>query len=385
MARPALKTSIPYFVEDASVHFRLAGQLISLEDPDGRVLALLKLLDGEHSLQDAYTALSAIFPDVTFADVRDAIRDLDDAALLQDMDDRGEDFDAAARERWSNNLGFFETYSTLATSKYEFQRRIRDAKVAVLGVGGIGSHALIDLVAIGFQDIRIVDFDTIELSNFNRQILYGEPFVGRAKVEVATERVKALNSSVRIDPVRLKITSADDVYDVVHDRDAVIAVVDRPKMHILDWLNEGCARAGTALISGGVDTQRALHFTVVPGISGCIQCLITSIRASDPTSRMVLDKMHQIDQEGSSFGEDTAAFNGLVLFDAGFMVAELVRLATRVSPPLSVGRQLEMTFHDPRLRVVETWARDPGCSICGSAAPKPALRWLAEFDTPLPF
>lgn len=385
MTRPALKTSIPYFVQDGSVHFRLAGQLISLEDPDGRVLALLKLLDGEHSSLDVHSSLSAIFPDITLAEVEEAIHDLDDAALLQGADDLGADFGAADRERWSNNLGFFETYATLATSKFEFQRRIRDAKVAVLGVGGIGSHVLIDLVAIGFHDIRIVDFDTIELSNLNRQILYGEPFIGRPKVEVATERAKALNSAVRIDPVRLKITSADDVYDVVRDREAIIAVVDRPKMHILNWLNEGCVRAGTALISGGVDTQRAVHFTVVPGISGCVQCLITSIEASDPTSRMVLDEMHQIDRDGRDFGEDTAAFNGLVLFDAGYMVAELVRLTSRVSPPLSVGRQLEMTFHDPRLRVAQAWKRDPDCAVCRAAEPVPGLRWLAEINATLPF
>lgn len=385
LTRPALKKSIPHFVEGGSVHFRLSGNLTSLEDPDGSVLALLDLLDGTRETEEVCITLHRDFPALSVSDVAEAIDDLDESGLLQNSEDQGGDFDEAARTRWSNNLGFFETYASLATSKYEFQRRIRNAKVAVLGVGGIGSHVLIDLVAIGFEDIRIVDFDKIELSNFNRQILYGEPFVGRAKVEVASERARALNSGVQIDAVQRKLMSADDVYDVVQDREVVIAVVDRPKMHVAHWLNEGCVRAGAALITGGVDTQRAMYYTIVPGVSGCIECWLSSVRANDQTSRMVLDEMQQIDREGRDFGEDTAAFNGLVLFDAGFMVAEMVRLTSRVCPPLSIGRQLEMTMHDPRLTEAETWKRDPQCPTCRDARPKQSLEWLETTTAGLPF
>jgi molybdopterin/thiamine biosynthesis adenylyltransferase len=384
MTHPVLKTSIPYFIADGSVHFRLCGELTSLEDADGRVSRLLSLLDGTRTPEEVHRDLHAVHPDVTADDVLQAIDELDGLRLIQSADDAGEDFDRLARERWSNNLGFFETYASLNASKYDFQRRIRDARVAVLGVGGIGSHALIDLVAIGFEDIRIVDFDRIELSNFNRQILYGEPYVGRVKVEVAAERARALNSAVRIDPVQRKLMSGDDVYEVVRDRDIVIAVVDRPKVHIAHWLNEGCVRAGTALIMGGVDTQRALHYTIVPGVSGCIECWYDQVRGNDPTSLAVMNVLDDIDREGGTFGEDTAAFNGLVLFGAGFLVAEMVRIASRVCPPLSVGRMLEMTFHDPRLREAETWKRDPRCAVCGDARPKPSLEWLAGDLGPLP-
>ena len=134
--RPVVKQSIPYFTADNAIHFRLAGTLISLEDADGRVLDLLKLLDGRHEQDAIWRELSVRYPDLTPDDVRDAICDLDENGLIQDSSDTGEDFDAAAKERWSRNLGFFETYASLAISKYEFQRRIRDAKIAVLGIGG---------------------------------------------------------------------------------------------------------------------------------------------------------------------------------------------------------------------------------------------------------
>jgi molybdopterin/thiamine biosynthesis adenylyltransferase len=383
--RLALKTSIPYFVKEGSIHFRRAGELTTLDDPDGSVLALLELLDGTRDGHQLSVELRSAHPQLTEDDVQQAIADLDELGFLQDASDEGSDFDAAARERWSNNLGFFEVYATLDTSKYEFQRRIRDAKVAVLGVGGIGSHVLIDLVAIGFEDIRIVDFDLIELSNFNRQILYGEPFLGQPKVDVAKQRALSLNSGVKLDAVQLKLESADDVYRVVQDREIVIAVVDRPKMQVGDWLNEGCVRAGVTLINGGVETLRAYYLTVVPGISGCLECWKSAVLATDPTSRMLYEELVSIERSGAAFGEQTAAFNGLVLFDAGYMVAEMVRLATRMCPPLSIGRQLQVTFHDPRLVEGETWKRDPDCPVCRDVEPKPEWEWLASGAGPLPF
>ncbi|MEU4744001.1 ThiF family adenylyltransferase [Actinosynnema sp. NPDC023658] len=385
MPRPALKVSIPYFVADGGVHFRMGGELTSLEETDGRVQALLELLDGTREPDRVHHDLAARFPDVTRADVDDALAALDESGLVQDATDEGGDFTADHRERWSNNLGFFETYASLSRSKYDFQRRIRDAKVGVLGVGGIGSHVFIDLVAIGFEDIRILDFDRIEVSNFNRQIIYGEPDVGRVKVEVAAERARALNSNVRVSTIQKKLTSADDVYEAVHDRDVVIAVVDRPKVHVMHWLNEGCVRAGTVLIGGGVDTQRAFHYSVVPGLSGCLECWYRSVQDNDPTSRMVQGVLDDIDREGGAFGEDTAAFNGLVAMDASLMVGEMVRFTSRVSPPLSIGRMLGLSFHDPRLEEFESWKRLPDCAVCGSTQPAESMRWLESDDLRLPF
>lgn len=382
--RPMTKPTIPYFNADGSVHFRLTGTLTSIEDPEGQVLALLELLDGRRDLDAIWRELNARFPDVSLEDVREAVSDLDESGLIQDGSDTGQDFAPAEHQRYARNLAFFETYASSATSKYEFQRRIGNTKVAVLGVGGVGSHILIDLVAIGFTDIRIVDFDTVELSNLNRQILYGEGSIGQPKVHVAAERARAMNSAVKLAVENTRLMSADDVYRVVCDRDIVIGSVDGPKMKIVHWLNEGCVRAGAALISGGVDTQRSLLYTIVPGVSGCVACWYRSVRADDPTTRMVQDAKYAHEARGEKFGEDAAAFNGLVVLLNAHMIGETVKLATRISPPRSVGRLLDMSFHDPQLRVAETFERRADCDICRDARPVPALRWLAAEIEALP-
>ncbi len=381
--RPVLKKSIPYFVADNAVHFRLAGTLITLDDPDGRVHELIKLLDGS-DLTAIWRDLNARYPDVTAADVEEAIADLDESCLIQDSSDTGTDFSPDDHERWSRNLGFFETYATLKVSKFDFQRRTRDARIAILGLGGVGSHLMLDLVALGFTDFRVVDFDTVTLSNLNRQVLYGESVLGQRKAEVAAARARDFNSGVTVDAAHARLASAGDVYAIVHDRDIVIGAADHPKLDIDLWMNEACVRAGAALISAGVVTQRAYLSTTVPGVSGCIACWYGTGQ-EDPTTRLVREDLRATEARGERLAEDYAAYNGLVMLLTAQIAGEAVRLATAISPPVSVGRLVEMAFDDPRPAVTETFKRRADCQVCQDAQPADSLRWIASDQRPLPF
>lgn len=378
MSRPSLKSTVPYYRSGDGLHFRLAGEFLVLEDPDGRIERLAVLLDGTRDADEIFTALKSTYPEVSRADLEQALADLDDCRLIQDASATRGGLTDYQCERWSRNLGFFETYASMGVSKYDLQNRIRDTKVAMLGVGGVGTHALMDMVAMGFTDIRIVDYDVVEVSNLNRQVLYGDRVVGRSKVRVAEEWVRGFNGDVRLDVVERRLSSVDDVYDVVADRDIVIAAIDRPKTKALIWLNDACVRAGTVLVTGGVDTQRAIHFTIVPGVSGCVQCWRSAVEQDDEDSRELFLRLDAQDDAGGRFGEDRAAFNGLVALQTAFLVGELVRLSTRVSVPLSVGRMLQVLFHDPVLAERESWAPRPDCPVCAGVAVPPRFQWLTD-------
>lgn len=172
---------------------------------------------------------------------------------------------------------------------------------------------------------------------------------------------------------------------MVHDRDIVLGTADAPKLDMMHWLNAGCVRAGAALITGGVATQLAYMYTVVPGVSGCAECWFESVERNDPASRMLHREMRAAEARGERFGEDTAAFNGLVVLLDAYMVGDAVRLASRVSPPVSVGRVLEATFHNPQVQVAETFERLPGCAVCGPVKALESLSWLGDDQRPLPF
>jgi molybdopterin/thiamine biosynthesis adenylyltransferase len=374
--RPHLKTSFPRFSGSGVVHFRRSGELLTLEDPHGSVATLLDLLDGSRTPEQIADEMAGLAPGIAREAVLEAVVELDRSGLLEDGSVQQVLFTDAELDRFVNNFGFFESFSSLATSKYELQNRLRHMRVALLGVGGVGSHLLLDLVAVGIEDIRIVDFDTVQLSNLNRQILYVEADLGKPKVEQARERALAMRPACSIDARQRRLSSPDDVYDMVSDRDVVFAAVDRPKTTILHWLNAGCVRAGVPLVTGGVDRTRIFHYTIVPGVTGCFECWYQKAERHDVATRLVVRSLQQEAAHGLPAGEDSAAFDGLVALHASLLLCELVRLATRVQVPLSLGRSMELTFCEPLLTESERWTRDPTCLICASIQPHPKFAWL---------
>jgi molybdopterin/thiamine biosynthesis adenylyltransferase len=383
-ARPRRKAAFPAYVIDETIYIQGCGDLIEIDDPEGHIRRLLDLLDGARTAEEVADELVRDRAGVSRDDVLAAIAELERRSLLEDAGKDRVD-DPYFLERWSRNLGFFETYATLETSKYELQQRLQDARVGLLGLGGVGTHAALDLAAMGVGDLRILDYDTVELSNLNRQILYTEADVGRKKVELAEARLRAFAPRLRLEAVELRLSSADDVAEVVHDRDVVIGAIDRPKMQAAVWLNEGCVEAGVPLVTGGVDTQRCFHYTILPGETGCVECWRRSAAQEDPVGAAISAQMADIEArqvEGERFGQDFAAFLPLVIVHTACMLAEATRILTGMASPISAGRLMEVHFDDFTLREGERWERLPACPVCGEVSERreraPSLVGLEE-------
>lgn len=376
VVRLKLKDAFPYYEVDGIIYFQGSGQLIEIGEATDELRSLLALLDGTNDTPALQRAVAERHPNVSAEDVKEVLSALDSVGLLENAA-APELLTEYEQERWSRNLGFFQTYSDLTVGKSELQCRLADCRVALLGLGGIGSHVLFDLAAIGIRNVRLVDFDAIELSNLNRQILYRESDIGQQKVETARQRILEFNSSMKVDTIEMKLGSAEDIRSVVEGYDVAIAAVDRPKMHIVDWLNAGCVAARTTLIAGGVDTQRALYFTVIPGLSGCVACWEGQASDTDPVAAEISAQMRIIEEQqrpGERFGQDYAAFTPLVSVQTASVVAELVRIATGIEPPVALSKLIEIRFADFVARPAETWTRSPDCMVCGTVD-EPDVRW----------
>lgn len=334
--------------------------MLEIEDPDGNVGRLLELVDGSRTTQQIEQQFRPADPAVPY-NVRDALRDLAEAGLVIDTEEPTT-LDGYHQERWKRNLGFFETYATLSRGKFAMQERLRDCKVTLLGVGGVGSHLSLDLLGVGVQDLRVVDFDKVELSNLNRQILYTEEDIGRPKVELAVRRLSAYYPAARIDGVERRLSSVEDIQEVVAGRDFAFCVIDRPKLHALRWANEACVRSRVPYMAGGVETQRAMTFLVIPGTTGCGECWRLSA-ADDERTRALRAQMDQRHGE-ITVGPDVAAFGPLVTTMTAMLITEFVRFVTGIAPPISAGRLMEMRFDDLVLRQAEVWNRLPDCPVC---------------------
>ena len=140
----------------------------------------------------------------------------------------------------------------------------------VVGAGGLGSPVLYYLAAAGVGRLGVADADTVAVSNLHRQILYTTPDVGRAKVDVAAERLRALNPDVTVvaHPVRVDGANIDALiagYDVV---------VDAPDNFATRYLvNDACWRAGKPLVEAAVLGFSGMLMTIVPPKTPCYRCL----------------------------------------------------------------------------------------------------------------
>lgn len=138
------------------------------------------------------------------------------------------------------------------------QQRLKAASVLIVGAGGVGAPAALYLAAAGVGRIALVDGDAVALSNLQRQILYAEADIGRAKTEAARERLAALNADVVVEAFSARLTP-DNAVDLVRGRDLVMDGTDSFAARAV--VNRACVAAGVPLIAGALgrwDGQVAL-------------------------------------------------------------------------------------------------------------------------------
>ena len=121
------------------------------------------------------------------------------------------------------------------------QRKLLEGSVLLVGAGGLGCPSALYLAAAGVGRIGLIDDDVVDLSNLQRQILYGTPDVGRLKVEVAKERVAHLNPEVNLEIHATRLTS-DNALDLLRDYDVIVDGTDNFSTRYLT--NDACSLLG---------------------------------------------------------------------------------------------------------------------------------------------
>ncbi|NUN50001.1 MAG: HesA/MoeB/ThiF family protein [Candidatus Brocadiae bacterium] len=152
------------------------------------------------------------------------------------------------------------------------QRRLLDASVLVVGAGGLGCPAALYLAAAGVGTVALADPDAVELSNLQRQVLYGPDDVGKPKVEAAAAVLRRLNPDVRIETFPIAL-GAGNAAALLRGRTLVLEGTDSPGTKFL--VNDLCVAAGIPLVIGGVVRWNG-QVAVVAGGSGCYRCLFES-------------------------------------------------------------------------------------------------------------
>jgi molybdopterin/thiamine biosynthesis adenylyltransferase len=152
----------------------------------------------------------------------------------------------------------------------EGQERLKRAKVFVAGAGGLGSPVSIYLTAAGIGHLRLVDHDTVDITNLNRQVAHWTADVGRRKVDSAQEKLTKLNPNVTVEALSVTI-SEKNASELVSGFDLIVDAMDNLPTRYL--LNKTAIEHDIPFMHGAVHGFEGRAMTVIPGKTACLRCL----------------------------------------------------------------------------------------------------------------
>jgi molybdopterin/thiamine biosynthesis adenylyltransferase/rhodanese-related sulfurtransferase len=238
----------------------------------------------------------------------------------------------------------------------EGQRKLKAARVLLIGAGGLGSPAALYLAAAGVGTIGLVDFDVVDRTNLQRQVLHGTAAIGRPKLDSAAARLADINPHVHVEPFPVRLTAVNAL-DILRGFDVVVDGSDNFPTRYL--VNDACVLLGKPDVYGAVfrfDGQASV-FAAPHG--PCYRCLY----AEPPPPDLVPSCA-----EGGVLG----VLPGII---GSIQALEAIKLITGVGEPLT-GRlllldALRLRFREIRLR------KDPNCPVCG---PDPQVTTLIDYE-----
>jgi bacteriocin biosynthesis cyclodehydratase domain-containing protein len=353
LLKPRLKRTVDTVESAAGDIYILrpgAGSDLVIEQPDRAARLLLAALDGSRTAE----ALEAEFGRER---VRSAMADLADAALLEDAAE-DELTPARDRERYDRQLRYFSDLAAPGTSAADYHRRIREARVALLGVGGLGSWAAYALACCGVGELVLVDGDVVEESNFNRQILYRERDIGRPKVEAAAEALAEFDSACKLTAVPRRLDGVDSIAGVIEGANFVVNAADWPAHDIERWTNAACVAARLPFITMSHSPPVArVGPLYVPSTTGCYACQETAYRGSHPLYDELVEQHRGRPSPAPTLGPVCAFVGGQVALEALHQITGLCTPATLGTAVIYDLRTSELSR--------EPVPRRPDCDVCG--------------------
>jgi adenylyltransferase/sulfurtransferase len=235
------------------------------------------------------------------------------------------------------------------------QRALMGAKALIIGAGGLGSPSAIYLSLAGVGTVGIVDFDVVELSNLQRQVLHHTADVGRPKVQSAVDNIKAYNPDVNVVVHETRL-EADNAMEIISQYDLVINGADNFATRYL--VNDACYLLNKPLVDGSILIFDGQATVFLPG-EGCYRCLFPS----PPPPGMVPNCA-----EAGVLGALTGLVGSIQATEA---LKYFLGIGESLSSRLLLIDALSMTFREVRLK------RNPDCPLCGD---NPTVTELIDYE-----
>jgi molybdopterin-synthase adenylyltransferase len=418
--RPRLKD---VFWERSGAELRLvrdAQEQLRLDDPDGMVELLLDLLyKGSRTPPELAEVVG-----VPVAAVDRVVEVLDRHRLLVD-DERAGRIGADTRDRYADNLAFFDPYATLALGREDMLERLRTSHVLLLGLGGVNMTAAAQLCGLGVDRLTVIDAGTIGARDLGWQPFARSRDIGTQTVRRAAAWLREAEPSLHVDAVDSEVTGVSTLAAMLDRYCPDLVIVDaigpvagaqssgppgrpgmsgpasrqvmpgpatRPAMPgpaggsaahgsavsgpvgggsalgdivggdgVDLWVNAACVAAGLPFVRAIIGAASAAVYSVDPGRSGCVACMASGSASGQAPAVMRL--VNERPGSGLHIGPVAGLLGSLVAFEA-------MRYLTGFEPPAYAGQPVHVEVNSGGGLRRLGWERSPSCPVCRRADPR---------------
>ncbi|WJP96756.1 HesA/MoeB/ThiF family protein [Macrococcus bovicus] len=358
--KPKFKNTVPYYVMPEGIYLgEDEYNSVIIDNSDSKIEYLFSLINGGYTIEEIIIKCNEQYNEDMTQDIQEIFQTLSNQGYIENECFEDTVLTEYLKERYKANLNYYSLFLDMYGNKYELQKKINDTPITLLGVGGLGSQILYHLASLGFHNITILDYDHLELSNFNRQLLYSESDIGKLKTELAEERILQYNPNINLKVLNKKIGSVEDVEEAIQNSEYVLCVADKPTMFIQEWVNEAVVKLNIPLITGGILNKRGRFMTTLPD-QGCLECHKLSLIENDANVQNQLEQLHKLDYQ-----RNNAAISSNVAILAGILVNEFLDVVTGINNPISHNKIMEIDFTNYKVNELSEWSKMKKCKVCG--------------------
>lgn len=263
-------------------------------------------------------------------------------------------------KKYRRIIHFIEDYSISSEHLNEMWNNIRNGKVAIIGLGAVGTWVAVNLVQSGVQNLILIDNDIVDITNLHRQFGYSETDIGKYKSEVLKNKLLNMNSNLHIEIIP-EFLDGNLLHRVgLDDMDLIINCADVPNVDTTSlWVGEYCLSKNIPhIVGGGYNMHLSLiGQTVIPYESACVKCFEIQLKELNKIDPKSVKKLVVKNRKIGSFGPMCAII-------ASFVGMEALKVLTKHIKPANVNRRGEFNVYEMDIKYKE-FAKVANCPWCG--------------------
>lgn len=224
---------------------------------------------------------------------------------------------------------------------------LKEKKVLILGLGGVGSITAELLTRAGVQNFILVDCDKVEYSNLIRQLSYTSNDIGKNKTEALSLRLQRINPNVNIKSKNIMISKEEDVYEFINQSDLVVCTLDKPFRKIRRIINRACVKTNTPVIFAGfAEHVGMIGPFIIPNKGPCLECIDK--------------KSNEVPVENVNI---VPSYGPLCNIIASIISDQILNYFLKLKSKKLVGKTMMFNMYTYKTKIF-TWKRNHDCEVC---------------------